>query len=770
MTRLSLITMAAGIIIINACKPAFAQQSAPQLGKAPNKAIIQQMTLEEKASLVVGSGLRLDGNGPINGEADNKVPGATGNTMSISRFGIPGTVLSDGPAGVRILPYHKGDSSKSFFATAWPVGTLLASSWDTSLVKRVGIAFGKEAKEYGVDVMLAPGMNIQRNPLNGRNFEYFSEDPIVSGYMAASMVKGIQSNGVGASIKHFAANNVETNRALINSVVSERALREIYLRNFEIAVKTSQPYTIMSSYNKINGTYTSESADLLTKILREDWGYNGMVMSDWLAGRDAVAQMKAGNNLLEPGTKRQQEIIIEAVKNGSLDVTLLDQNVEKVLEYIQKTPAFKKFQYSNAPNLKANAALSRSAAAEGMVLLKNSKGALPLLKTNSVALYGVGSYRTIIGGTGSGEVNTAYTISIEDGLTKAGYHLNPDLKQLYMNYVLEDVKLHPKKTITLGAPRYIPEYDISDELIKGAAEKNDVAIFTISRNAGEAADRKVEGDFGLTELERKKLTLISDAFHAKRKKFIVLLNISGPIEIESWRDKADAILLTWQPGEEAGNAVADVVSGSVNPSGKLAITFPAKYEDEPSAKNFPGSPAGNPANTNYEEGIYVGYRYFDTFRIKPAYSFGFGASYTRFAYNGLTLSASKFKNQLIVNATITNTGKKAGKEIVQLYIKAPAKLMDKPNKELKGFCKTKLLLPGESQKLRFTIHAKDLASFDTAQSAWVAEGGEYKVLIGASSEDIKLQRQFSLNSTMIVEKDHKALVPQAAVSDLRPQK
>ena len=377
MKKVPLSIVAAAVFLLSGMA-SFAQQKEPQLGKDPIKEIIKKMTLEEKASIVAGTGMRFQGHGTVIGEADGRVPGAAGNTMSISRFGIPGTVLSDGPAGVRIDPFHKGDSTKSYYATAWPVGTLLASSWDTALVKKVGVGFGNEIKEYGVDVILAPGMNIQRNPLNGRNFEYFSEDPYVTGFMAASIVKGIQSNGVGTSIKHFAANNQESNRNAVNAIISERALREIYLRGFELAVKKAQPITVMSSYNKINGTYTSESNDLLTRILREEWGFKGMVMTDWFGGKDPVAQMKAGNDLLEPGTPRQQQAIIDAVKNGTLDVKVLDQNVERVLLYILKTPSFKKYPYSNAPDMKAHAELVRIAASDGMVLLKNNNSALPL--------------------------------------------------------------------------------------------------------------------------------------------------------------------------------------------------------------------------------------------------------------------------------------------------------------------------------------------------------------------------------------------------------
>jgi beta-glucosidase len=757
---------AAVALLLLAVQSAFSQQKLPQLGHAPVGEIIKQMTLEEKASIIAGTGMRFQGHGTVIGEADGRVPGAAGNTMSINRFGIPGTVLSDGPAGVRIDPFHKGDSTKSYYATAWPVGTLLASSWDTALVKRVGVAFGNEIKEYGVDVILAPGMNIQRNPLNGRNFEYFSEDPYVSGFMAAAMVNGIQSNGVGTSIKHFAANNEETNRNSISAIISERALREIYLRGFEIAVRRAQPMTVMSSYNKINGTYTSESNDLLTKILRDDWGFKGMVMTDWFGGKDPVAQMKAGNNLLEPGTPRQQQAIIDAVKNGTLDVKVLDQNVERVLLYILKTPSFKKYQYSSTPDLKAHAAVSRQAAAEGMVLLKNNSNALPLNKGLTAALFGVASYKTITGGTGSGEVNVAYVVSIDEGLSHAGYRADQGLKAKYTTQIQEDLKAHPKKTLTLGTPRLVPEPELAADDIQKAAEQNDIAILTISRNAGEGADRKV-ADFNLSDAEKAQLKSISDAFHAKGKKLIIVLNIGGVIETNTWKDNADAILLAWQPGLEGGNAVADVLSGAVDPSGKLAQTFPVKYEDVPSAKYFPGTPAEHPAEVVYQEGIYVGYRYYNTFGVKTAYPFGYGLSYTNFAYSNLKLSSVTFDKKLTATLTITNTGKVSGKEVVQLYLSAPHTGLDKPSEELKAFGKTNLLKPGESQTITLTLNPKDLASFNTDASAWIADAGKYVVKIGASSEDIKLTKSFTLAKTVTVEKDHKALAPQVAIDELK---
>ncbi|HEV2479113.1 MAG TPA: glycoside hydrolase family 3 C-terminal domain-containing protein [Puia sp.] len=741
----------------------------PQLGKAPIHAVVKAMTLEEKVRLVVGTGMRFAGRGPIIGEADGRVPGAAGNTMNITRLGIPATVYADGPAGVRIDPIRGKDSSKTYYATAWPVGTLLASSWDTALVKSVGTAFGDEIRDYGVDFILGPGMNIQRNPLNGRNFEYYSEDPLVSGLMAASMVNGIQSQGVGTSIKHFAANNQESNRGSVNAIISERALREIYLRGFEIAIKLAQPWTVMSSYNKINGTYTSESADLLTTILRDEWGFKGFVMTDWFGGHNRAAQVHAGNDLLMPGGQNQLDAILTAIKNGSLDSADLDRNVEKILNVIVRTPSFHHYAFSNHPDLKAHAVIARKAAAEGMILLQNNHATLPLQKARTLALFGNASYATIMGGTGSGEVHSGYTISIEKGLENAGFKVVAQLAGQYRQYIQEDEAAHPKKApLTLGKPRMAPEYVPADNAIETAINGADEVIYTLGRNAGEGADRSVTGDFNLSETEQTLISKIAKACHAQKKKLIIVLNIGGQVEIASWKDKADAILLAWQPGEQAGNAVADVLSGAVNPSGKLAVSFPIKYEDEPSAKDFPGTPADNPSESVYREGIYVGYRYFTTFHVRPAFPFGFGLCYTQFRYSPVQLSGSIFENQLTATVTVTNTGKVAGREIVQLYLHAPAGNLDKPAEELKGFAKTRLQRPGESQTVRFTLDASALASFHTNASAWIAEAGTYKVMVGASSEDIKSSAFFTLPKDRVTQKVHKALAPQTTIDELRP--
>lgn len=748
------------------------------------KQIVSKLTLEEKVNLVVGMGMKIPGitqQGTGVGITQDKVPGAAGTTFSLPAYGLPTTVVADGPAGLRISPSREGDKN-TYYATAWPVATLLASTWDTQLVNQVGAAMGNEVKEYGVDVLLAPGMNIHRNPLGGRNFEYYSEDPLVSGKIAAAMVNGIQSNGVGTSIKHFAVNNQEKNRNTVNVIVSERALREIYLKGFQIAVKEANPWTVMSSYNKLNGTYTSESHDLLTTILRKEWGYKGMVMTDWFGGTNAVEQMKAGNDLLMPGRPDQKKAITEAIGNGTLDIKILDENAARIVNYILGTPAFKKYSFSNKPNLKAHAVLARQAAADGMILLKNNDNTLPFGNAKTIAAYGITSYDFVSGGTGSGDVNEEYTVSLVDGLNNAGYKLDEEITNQYSVYVKAEKAKQPKKTFFeefMNPTPRIPELPLDLDLLNSKANSTDIALITIGRNAGEGSDRKVENDFNLKQAEAELIEAVSKSYHAKGKKVVLIINAGGVIETASWRDKVDAIILAWQPGLEAGNAVADIISGKVNPSGRLATTFPVRYEDEITAKNFPGVEFKDKmvpgmlgmkqplAEVTYEEGVYVGYRYYNTFNVKPAYEFGYGLSYTSFSVSKPVLSATTMNKTITVSVKVSNTGKVAGKEVIQLYISAPAGKIDKPAAELKAFAKTALLQPGQATTVSFTISPEDLASYYTESKQWMADAGSYQLKIGTSSTNIQQTAVFTLPSAVTTEKCSSVLVPQVTINETR---
>jgi len=764
------------LLLVLLTTPAFSQ-SAPQLGKAPVKDVVGAMTLQEKAQLVVGMGMQLPPSVPDSirnrmKTSDAKkyslpVAGAAGWTHPFPRLGIPSMVLSDGPAGVRIQPIRNQDSSQTYYATAFPVARLLASTWDPSVVQDVGKAYGEEAHEYGVDVALTPALNIHRNPLNGRNFEYYSEDPLIAGHMAAAMVEGIQSQGVGTSIKHFVANNQEANRNSVNTTVSERALREIYLKGFEIAVKNAHPWTVMSSYNRVNGTYTSQRHDLLTTVLRDEWGFKGFVMTDWTGGDDPIAQMNAGNDMLQPGNDNQINQIIDAVQSGKIDKETLDRNVTNILNIILKSPAFKGYDYSNNPDLHAHAKVARHAATQGMVLLKNDN-ALPLKKSTHIAAFGNTSYDIIIGGRGSGQVNQAYKVQLNQGLSDAGYNLDQYLKKDYKKYIKKAKANRPKSQGFFSPPEPIAEMPINTQRANEEATNNDVAVITLGRNSGEGADR-AQSDFYLTGKEQSLIKAVADAFHAQGKKVVVVLNLAEPVDIASWRDDVDGILLAWQPGQEAGHAIADVLSGKVDPSGRLATTLPVDYSDVPSASHFPGTPANDPKQVIYKEGIYTGYRYYDTFDVKPAYEFGYGLSYTTFSFDNTKLSSSSFGGKLTVTTQVTNSGNTAGKEVVQLYLSAPSNGLDKPSQELKGFAKTKLLQPGASQTLSFELTPADLASFNPQTASWEAAAGTYTVRIGASSRDIRQSQTFKLDSKLTVEKDHDVLHPGSPINELKPK-
>ena len=731
-------------------------QSAPQLNANNIDEVIKAMTLEEKAQLLVGGGNDgFVGSGAMLGHQKKFVPGAAGTTVAIPRLGIPATVQCDGPAGVHIDAHRDGDS-RNYYATGFPIGTCLASTWNTDLMRQVGEAIGNETLEYGCDAILGPGMNLHRNPLCGRNFEYYSEDPILTGAMGTAWVQGVQSQGVGVSAKHFAVNSQETERTRVDERVSQRALRELYLKGFEMMVRKSNPWTIMSSYNKVNGVYAQGNKDLLTDILRNDWGYKGIVETDWIGIRKDLPveqEVAAGNDLMMPGYPQQVENIVAAVKSGKLDVADVDRNVRRMLEYIVKTPRFKGYKYSGEPNLKAHAAITRQSSTEGMVLLKNDN-TLPIRNLKTVALFGVSSYNFMSGGLGSGCVNVGYSVDMVTGLKNIGVSTTPQLTEIYQNYVkYAAAKLKADKNpmmwfLDQGQPKY-DEIEITERCVAHEEPLADAAIITIGRQAGEGMDREINGEFNLTKDEQDMIFRVSDAFHAKGKKVIVIINSGSVMETASWRDRVDAILVAWQPGIEGGNSVADILTGKVNPSGKLTMTWPIAATDHPSTANYAktydmytyqgmegnNSPIPGVDFNNHEEDIYVGYRYFDTFKKNVAYPFGYGLSYTTFEFGKPTVKAKG--DEIEVSVTVKNTGKVSGKQVAEVYVTAPKGAYEKPAKELKTFGKTKELNPGESQTLKMTVAKRDLASFDEANSQWKVDAGTYLFQVGTDVETIK---------------------------------
>ena len=772
-------------VAVGALSVTMTAQTAPQLNANNIEEVIKAMTLEEKAQLLVGGGNDgFVGSGAMLGHQKKFVPGAAGTTVAIPRLGIPATVQCDGPAGVHIDAHREGDS-RNYYATGFPVGTCLASTWNTDLVRKVGEAIGNETLEYGCDVVLGPGMNLHRNPLCGRNFEYYSEDPVVTGLMGTAFVLGVQSQGVGVSAKHFAVNSQESDRTRVDERLSQRALRELYLKGFEMMVRKSNPWTIMSAYNKINGIYAQGNKDLLTNILRNDWGYKGIVETDWIGKREDLPveqEVAAGNDLMMPGYPAQVKDIVNAVKSGKLDVNDVDRNVRRMLEYIVKTPRFKGYKYSGEPDLKAHAAITRQSSTEGMVLLKNN-AALPIRGLKTVALFGVNSYDFMSGGLGSGAVNVGYSVDMVTGLKNIGVATTPQLTEIYQNYVkYAKAKLKADKNpmmwfLDQGQPK-LDEIDITERCVANEEPKADAAIITIGRQAGEGMDRQINGEFNLSKTEQDMIFRVSDAFHAKGKKVIVIINSGSVMETASWRDRVDAILVAWQPGIEGGNSVADILTGKVNPSGKLTMTWPIAAVDHPSTANFAkeydmytyknmeGWGKGNIPGvdfSNHEEDIYVGYRYFDTFKKDVAYPFGFGLSYTTFEMGKPSVKANG-KN-IEVSVTVKNTGKVAGKQVAQVYVTAPKGAYEKPAKELKAFGKTRELKPGESQTLKMTLEKRDLASFDEANSQWKVDAGNYLFQVGTDVESIK--GTATLKVAEYTEKTSSACVPNVQLNYLK---
>ncbi|MFV8819292.1 glycoside hydrolase family 3 C-terminal domain-containing protein [Haliea sp. E17] len=743
--------------------------------QARSEDLIGRLGIEQKIDLVMGTGFSNTMGG------SSKVPGAAGSTAPLPDFGIPSIELTDGPAGVRINPQRDNDPN-DYYATAFPIATTLASTWNPELVAAVGAAMGNEVKEYGTDILLAPGMNIQLNPRGGRNYEYLSEDPLLSGKMAAAIVKGVQSQGVGATVKHFVANNLETSRMVLNAEVDEQALREIYLRGFQIAIKESQPWAVMTSYNKLNGTYTSQDPVLLKQILRHEWGFGGLVMSDWLSGDDSVAQLQAGNDLIMPGRPENREEIIRGLADGSLTEADLDHNLRRILPTVFKAPSANGYPYTNRPELKANAATARQAAAEGVVLLKNRDATLPLKNIGKVAVFGNTSYDFISGGTGSGDVNEAYTVSLVEALASNDIAIEPGLQQQYLAYAIDAKAKQPKRTSFFQFVPPIAEMPVSPEQAAQLARSQDMALITIGRNSGEFQDRPVEGDFYLTETEQAAIATVSEAFHSAGKKVVLVLNIGNVVETRSWQDKVDAIVLPWQGGQEAGNAVVDVLTGKVNPSGRLSVTFPVRYEQIPSAETFPGEvldpaivqnpyfgglPNGQRSQLQYIESIYVGYRYFDSFDQPVAFPFGFGLSYTDFAISEAGMQETA-EGHFEVAVTVTNRGSVAGKQVLQLYSSAPSGKLPKAERALVAFGKTRQLAPGESQALTLSFTLADLASFDTARHQWVAEAGDYSLALAASSRDSLWQTRLVVDHETLLSPVLTALPPSTAFKVITP--
>lgn len=735
--------------------------------------VIEALTLQEKAHLVVGARLadNKDAGGEI-GYTKKLVPGVAGTTYPIERLGIAPVVMADGPSAVRLSVKREGED-KRYYATNVPSEILLASSWNDDATFRIGAILGEETRDYGIDVLLGPGLNMMRNPLCGRNYEYFSEDPLLAGKMGAAMTNGIESMGVGACPKHFAVNNQELNRLHNDARVSQRALREIYLKNFEITVKESQPWTIMTSYNNINGRHASEDRGLLETILRDEWGFKGLVVSDWGGGYDAAKQIWAGNDLIEPGRYAEVKRIMEAVKSGELAEADLDRCVKRVLELVVKSIRHKDYKFSNNPPLEKNGKLTREIEPEGFVLLKNEQSILPLKQEQKVALFGIGSYNLILANSVSVRSLNGRTVNLNEGLKNAGVVLHDALDKRYTKHLQNEIK----RLTPVWKLRRWCSYDIRPVELKdirnhtaSAAEAADIAVITIGRNSSEAFDRHVERDFNLNMHEQAMIAAVSRDFHSRGKKVVVVLNICSPIEMASWRDKVDAILVTWLPGQEAGNSIADALLGKVSPSGHLPITFPMKYADVPS-QNFPHnefewcSESGknlsrtfdqkqplyydipNIDYTNYEEDIYIGYRYYATRKVEVAYPFGYGLTYSQFEMSNMKVKESKEGYK--VTCEVKNIGKVAAKQVVQLYSSELQPEVDRPIIELRGFQKTPLLQAGESTTVEIVIKKTDLMTYNEKASAWKLTKGDYELLLGFDSQTLPLKHKVTISKEIL---------------------
>ncbi len=720
------------------------QDFTVQLGADSVKCVVAQMTGEEKARLVTGYNILPDFDEHAAELEGTLTQGAVGATAAIPRLGIPSIKLTDGTAGVRVKTQCVG----------YPSETVLANSWNSRLIEEVASSIAREAAVFGIDVMLSPGVNIQRDVLCGRNFEYLSEDPLLTGYLAAAYINGLQSENIGAAIKHFAGNNQETSRSNVDAQITERALREIYLTGFEIAIRNSRPWTVMTSYNRLNGDYTSMKEDLTAGILREEWGFRGLVMTDWGSGSDKVKLIQCGNDLSMPGEDKHCQTIELALKRGNLEEALLNACCENILSVVVKSNTMKRLngedgvpEITGRSDLEKGAKLAREAAAEGIVLLKN-EGALPIADCE-IALFGNGQIYTQYSGMGAGDINPPYRVSIRDGLEACESFTLNDLIYSRYSYAQDNNGINPREDDS--------EVVIQTGTASMAAKESACAVIVISRTTLEGYDHRAgEGDFCLSQREANLIRTVSQAFHQERKKVIVILNAGNPMETASWRDQVDAILYTGLGGQETGNAVADVLSGKVNPSGKLTASFPMTYASAPSYRNFPG----NSNAVTYYEDIYVGYRFYETFDVETAYPFGHGLSYTTFEYTNAALSSSVYDGKVTVSVTVKNTGSVAGREVVQLYVRKPGVKQEQPALSLAAFAKTELLEPGQSQTVTMTVDEYSLRTYVTEESAWILEAGEYTLWIASSVQALGQEVTLQVLEEVLVQDVENRCAPQ----------
>jgi beta-glucosidase len=660
--------------------------------------LIKKMSLEEKAALCTGAG--------------------PWKTTPVERLGIPEMTVADGPHGVRCVEDANTFVSASVPATCFPTATCLASTWDLDLIHEAGAAIAEECIALKVDVILGPGVNMKRTPLCGRNFEYYSEDPYLAGEMATSFIQGVQSKGVGTSLKHFAANNQEAQRSTISSEMDERALREIYLPAFEAAVKKGKPWTVMCSYNKLNGTYAAENHRLLTEILREEWGFEGFVVSDWGAVHDRVEALKAGLDLEMPGPREWRvKAVMDAVRSGELDETVLDEAVRRVLEIVFRAAETKKGGSFNAVR---HHALARRVAGEGMVLLKNN-GILPLGLHKHIAVIGRGAKEAYYQGGGSSHINPTQVDNPYEELQK----MVGDAELSYAEGYPEDESF---------------DQTLIDEACKNARSA-EVALLYICLPATKESEGYDRPDLDLTAHQ---VALIK-AVTAVQPNTVVILNNGAPVAMSEWIDGSAAVLEAWMMGQAGGGAIADVLYGKVNPSGKLAETFPVKLMDTPAYLNYPGENGA----VRYGEGIFMGYRYYDAKEVPTLFPFGYGLSYTTFEYQNPKVSSQTFRDAdgLTVSVDVTNTGEMAGKEVVQVYVRDHQSRLVRPPKELKGFAKVELQ-PGETKTVSVSLDFRAFAYYHPAYRQWITDDGEFDILIGASSSDIRCRKTVELHSTL----------------------